>query len=123
MRASRQQVIVSLTSFPSALPYAAQAFRSVPRDSLLSDKIVLYLDTPLFPRRHLAGRNRGTQDRIPFFEVRFNPAEIRSYKKQVPALRDFPDEVIVTIDDDIDCQTFNRILEHYPHIKDKLAWK
>ncbi len=37
----------------------------------------------------------------PVFEGRFDPAEIRSYKKLIPALRDFPDDVIVTVDDDI----------------------
>lgn len=123
MRASRQQVIVSLTSFPSALPYAAQAIRSVLRDSLLSDKIVLYLDTPLFPGGTLPAEIEELRTEPPFFEVRFNPAEIRSYGKLIPALRDFPDEIIVTIDDDINRQTFNRILKHYPHFKNKLAWK
>ena len=43
------QVIVSLTSFPQAIPYAVQAIRSILTGSLLPDKIVLYLDTQKFP--------------------------------------------------------------------------
>ena len=44
-----EKIIVSLTSFPAAIPYAVQAIRSVLRGSLLPDKVVLYLDTQKFP--------------------------------------------------------------------------
>ena len=44
-----ERIIVSLTSFPAAIPYAVQAIRSVLRGSLLPDKVVLYLDTQKFP--------------------------------------------------------------------------
>ena len=40
---SKQQVIVSLTSFPAAIPYAAQAIQSILNGSVLPDKVVLYL--------------------------------------------------------------------------------
>ena len=43
------QVIVSLTSFPAAIPYAVEAIRSVLKGSVLPDKVVLYLDTQKFP--------------------------------------------------------------------------
>ena len=43
------QVIVSLTSFPAAIPYAVEAIRSVLNGSVLPDKVVLYLDTQKFP--------------------------------------------------------------------------
>ena len=39
----KQQVIVSLTSFPAAIPYAAQAVQSILNGSVLPDKVVLYL--------------------------------------------------------------------------------
>ena len=97
----RQQIIVSLTSFPAALPYAAQAIRSILQGSLQPDKIVLYLDTLKFPDGVLPAEIEALKVECPFFEVRFDPAEIRSYKKLIPALRDFPEDVIVTIDDDI----------------------
>ena len=40
-----KKVIVSLTSFPEAIPYAIKAIRSILEGSLLPDKVVLYLDT------------------------------------------------------------------------------
>ncbi len=37
----------------------------------------------------------------PIFEIRNYDNEIRSYRKLIPALKDFPDAVIVTVDDDV----------------------
>lgn len=95
------RIIVSLTSFPAAIPYAVEAIRSVLNGSLLPDKIVLYLDTQKFPGEVLPPELEKLKAESPILEVRFDPAEIRSYKKLLPALRDFPNDVIVTIDDDI----------------------
>ena len=97
----KQRIIVSLTSFPAAIPYAIQAIRSVLNGTLKPDKIVLYLDTKKFPNGKIPNELEDLKKENPNFEVRFDPAEIRSYKKLIPALRDFPDDVIVTIDDDI----------------------
>ncbi len=101
MMDDKQKIIVSLTSFPAAIPYAVQAIRSVLAGSLLPNKIVLYLDTQKFPGGVLPPELEALKAESKIFEVRFDPAEIRSYKKLIPALRDFPEDVIVTIDDDI----------------------
>ncbi|MBE6288523.1 MAG: glycosyltransferase [Mediterranea massiliensis] len=108
----QEKIIVSLTSFPEAIPYAVQAIRSVLRGSLLPEKVVLYLDTPKFPDGKLPSELETLKAESSIFEVRFDDAEIRSYKKLIPALRDFPDDVIVTIDDDI-C--------YYPDMLEKLV--
>ena len=97
----KPRIIVSLTSFPAAIPYAVEAIRHILKGSLLPDKIVLYLDTQKFPGGVLPPELETLKAESPIFEVRFDPAEIRSYKKLIPALRDFPEDVIVTIDDDI----------------------
>ena len=98
---SEKRIIVSLTSFPAAIPYAVQAIRSILQGSLLPDKIVLYLDTQKFPDGKLPAELETLKAECSIFEVRFDPAEIRSYKKLIPALKDFPNDIIVTIDDDI----------------------
>ena len=45
----KKQIIVSLTSFPVALPFAARSIRSILEGSVLPDKIVLYLTAQQFP--------------------------------------------------------------------------
>lgn len=98
---SHPQIIVSLTSFPAAIPYAVQAIRSILKGTLHPDKVVLYLDTQKFPDGILPLELEALKTESAIFEVRFDDDEIRSYKKLLPALRDFPEDVIITIDDDI----------------------
>lgn len=96
-----QKIIISLTSFPAAIPYTVLAIRSILNGSLQPDKVVLYLDTQQFPNGVLPLELENLRTETPILEVRFDTAEIRSYKKLIPALRDFPEDIIVTIDDDI----------------------
>jgi hypothetical protein len=96
----QEQVIISLTSFPEAIPFAVQAIKSVLNGSVLPDKVVLYLTASQFPEGKLpSALTELTQNNL--FEVRFYAENIRSYTKLIPALKDFPDHIIVTIDDDI----------------------
>lgn len=97
-----EKIIVSLTSFPEAIPYAIQSIRSILNGSVLPDKIILYLDTEKYPQGILPKELEELKANSPIFEIRFDEAPIRSYKKLIPALRDFPNDTIVTIDDDID---------------------
>ena len=118
----QKQVIVSLTSFPQAIPYAVQAIRSILTGSLLPDKIVLYLDTPKFPEGILPQELEALKAECPIFEVRFDEAEIRSYKKLIPALRDFPNDIIVTIDDDIQYHPdmLSRLIQIHKQVPDAI---
>jgi hypothetical protein len=95
------RIIVSLTSFPAAITYAAEAIRSILAGSMLPNKVVLYLDTPHFPDGILPPEIEAIKSESSIFEVRFTSSDIRSYKKLIPALQDFPDDVIITVDDDI----------------------
>ena len=118
----QKQVIVSLTSFPQAIPYAVQAIRSILTGSLLPDKIVLYLDTQKFPEGILPQELEALKAECPIFEVRFDEAEIRSYKKLIPALRDFPNDIIVTIDDDIQYHPdmLSRLIQIHKQVPDAI---
>ena len=96
----KQQVIVSLTSFPAAIPFAVRAIKSVLDGSVLPDKIVLYLTASQFPDGKIPFE-LITLEENPIFEVKFYDEEIRSYTKLIPALKDFPDDIIITVDDDV----------------------
>lgn len=96
-----QQVIVSLTSFPAAIPYAAGAVQSILNGSVLPDKVVLYLTFAQFGEDGIPQELQKLANENPRFEIRDYPRDIRSYRKLIPALKDFPDAIIVTIDDDV----------------------
>ena len=98
---SKQQIIVSLTSFPAAIPYAAQAVQSILNGSVLPDKVILYLTFSQFGESGIPQELQKLANDNSRFEIRDYPRDIRSYRKLIPALRDFPDAIIVTIDDDV----------------------
>lgn len=96
-----QQVIVSLTSFPAAIPYAGKAVKSILDGSVLPNKVVLYLTFSQFGEDGIPQELLKLAEDNPRFEIRDYARDIRSYRKLIPALNDFPDAVIVTIDDDV----------------------
>lgn len=109
-----------MTSFPAAAPYAYEALKSLLHGSVLPEKVVLYLTLSQFedgvPKELLQ-----LEKDYSFFEIRDYPKDIRSYRKLIPVLHDFPDSVIVTVDDDViyDKDMLKRLLEL--HEKDPKA--
>jgi hypothetical protein len=97
----KKQVIVSLTSFPAAILYAVQAINSILNGTVLPDKVILYLTFSQFGESGIPMELQELVKNNPVFEIRNYDDDIRSYRKLVPALNDFPDAVIVTIDDDV----------------------
>lgn len=95
------EIIVSLTSFPAAISYAIQAIRSILNGSVLPDRLVLYLTYSQFGAEGVPQEILSLAEQDPVFEVRNYDTDIRSYRKLIPALQDFPEDVIVTIDDDV----------------------
>ena len=61
---------------------------------------VLYLATDEFPRREDDLPRELLALRSERFEIRWTK-NLRSYKKLIPALKDFPDDIIITFDDDL----------------------
>ena len=112
--ASQPQVVVSLTSFPAAIAYAEGAVRSLLRGSVLPDKLVLYVTLSQFAENEMPESLLQLEQENPIFEIRNYDRDIRSYRKLIPALLDFPEAIIVTVDDDV---------AYHPHmLRDLLAW-
>ena len=90
-----------MTSFPAAAEYAEKAVRTILNGNVLPDKMVLYLTFSQFGKEGVPASLLRLQEENPLFEIRNYDRDIRSYRKLVPALSDFPDDVIVTVDDDV----------------------
>lgn len=96
-----KRVIVSLTSFPARVKLIERCLCSLMNQEFKPNKIILWLAESQFPNKEndipkevLALREYG-------LEIRWVEKDIRSYKKLVPALKEFPDDIIVTADDDL----------------------
>ncbi len=91
--------IVSLTSYKKRIENISYSLYSLINQSKKPDMIVLWLSCDEFssekdvPKEILKLCDFG-------LKIKFTK-DIKSYKKLIPALRNFPDDVIVTADDDI----------------------
>lgn len=101
---SRERVIVSLTSYPARIGYVHEVVRSLFAQTVLPDRVVLYLSLDEFP-----DRERDLPDSLRAclgfdFEVRWINGNMKSHKKYLYAVRDFPEALVITVDDDIVCR-------------------
>jgi hypothetical protein len=90
------ELVVSLTSYPPRFCTLALTLRSLLRQTVRADRIILWIapaDMPHLPNNVLDLKNSG-------LEIRATD-DIQSYKKIIPALALFPDAFICTADDDI----------------------
>ena len=97
----QKNVIVSLTSFPAAITYAKDAIKSILAGYTLPDKVILYLTFSQFKDNKIPLELKALANNNPLFEIRNYNEDIRSYRKLIPALKDFPNDIIVTVDDDV----------------------
>lgn len=96
-----RRIIVSLTSYPARIAGIAQMLESIYSQTRKADKIVLWLVEEQFPNKDddLPDDLRKLQfyDKL---EVRWCD-DLKPHKKYFYALQEFTDDVVVTIDDDL----------------------
>lgn len=94
------KVTVSLTTYPRRIEMVKYAIFSIFLQSVKPDRIVLWLATEEFPD----GKKNLPQELLLFEEYGLTIkwcANLRSYKKLIPSLIEYPQDLIITVDDDI----------------------
>ena len=90
-------IIVSLTSYGERVKTVYLAIESIMEQTLKANRIVLWLDD--------SWKQRGLPISLQRLKKRgleiYHCNDIRSYKKLVPSLKKFPNDAIITIDDDL----------------------
>lgn len=94
------RLIVSLTSFPARIKTVSYTIESILLQEKKANMVVLWLAREQFP---------ALENELPKKLLRLCQYgliirwchDIRSYKKLIPSLKEFPDDIIVTADDDI----------------------
>ena len=93
-----RRIIVSLTSFPARFSTLDICIKSLFAQSLRPDKIVLYLgkdsDDIALPQQLLKLQQYG-------LEIKRGYADVRPHKKYLFAMQEYPDDIIITADDDL----------------------
>jgi len=90
-----RKIIVSLTSYSKRLPRTYWAIESIFQQSVKADRVILYLDEgEKIPEKLLNMQSRG-------LEIQVRPENIKVHKKYYYAIKENPDDIVITIDDDI----------------------
>lgn len=93
-----QALTVSLTTYGQRIHTVYLTIESILVQSLKADRIVLWLAEDEFTYEHLPETLKNQEKRG--LTIKFCK-DIRSYKKLIPGLNTYPNDLIVTIDDDI----------------------
>ncbi len=97
----RPRIIVSMTSYPARINTVHLAIRSLLAQKVLPDKIVLWLCKSDFPNRE-ADLPQSLRDVLWHdVEVRWVDDDLKPHKKYFWALQEFPDDYVITTDDDL----------------------
>lgn len=90
-------VIISLTTYGRRIHSVYLTIESLMQQTMKANKIVLWLDNSFQGKRLPESLNMLKKRGLEILYCK----DIRSYQKLVPALRQFPDDAIITVDDDI----------------------
>ncbi|MCV3500524.1 glycosyltransferase [Campylobacter lari] len=98
---NKNNIIISLTSYPARIDKLHHTLHSLILQNLKADRILLWLSEDEFinkekdlPKKILFLQRYGV-------EIRWCKKNIKSYKKIIYTLKEFPQAIIVTADDDI----------------------
>jgi glycosyltransferase involved in cell wall biosynthesis/tetratricopeptide (TPR) repeat protein len=99
--ASDRELIVSLTSFPPRMPTLAGCITSLKGQSKRPDRIILWLSEEEFPSRE-ADVPKGVLDLVDEqFVIKWVKEDLGPHKKYFTAMQEYPDAIIITVDDDV----------------------
>lgn len=95
-----ENIIVSFTSFPARIDYVYMTVESLLRQTALPGKIILWLSKEQFPTEEtIPERLKKLQNEV--FQIRYVEGDIRSHKKYYYSFQEFPEKIVITVDDDI----------------------
>ena len=104
------KVIVSLTTFPARIKIVYKTISTLMRQTVTPDEIILWLAKEQFPDKKLP----ENLTRLQQFGLTIKWCnDIRSYKKLIPTLKEYPNDIIITVDDDYyyDTKLVEKLLE------------
>ncbi len=97
----KPQVIVSLTSFPARMSHVSATVEPLLDQTVSPNRIILWL-----AKSEFASSSDCVPDELmdlekdTIFEIRWVEESLRPHNKYYWAMREFPDDIIITVDDD-----------------------
>lgn len=95
-----RKLIVSLASFPDRINTVHVTINTLLNQTVKPDKLILWLADNQFPNKEMDLPQDLLRLKDFGLEIRWCE-DLKSYKKLIPALKEFPEDIIVTADDDL----------------------
>lgn len=110
----KSKLIASLTSWPKRIETSHLSIKTILNQTVQPDLTVLWLAKSEFPNKESDLPKELTSLLSRKFEIRWTE-DIKSYKKLIPSLEAFPDDVVITFDDDLffDRRIIERLINGY----------
>lgn len=102
---NNNSIIISFTSYPARINNVWLVLECMFRQTILPDKIILYLSEEQYPTIDFVPPNIKRYI-CQLFEIRIIKGDYKSHKKYYYTQHDFPNKSIITIDDDIIYPTY-----------------
>lgn len=96
-----KKIIVSLTSFPERINEIHLTINSLLHQSLKPDEIILWLSEEEFINKEKDLPTSLTRLKKYGLTINFYSKNIKSYKKIIPTLKKYPNDIIILADDDL----------------------
>lgn len=108
---SDKEVIISLTTYGERYKYVYITIESLMQQTLKANRIILWLDYS-YKGKTILPVLKKQMDRG--LEIRYCK-DLGSYKKLIPCLKEFPDSIIITVDDDViyNARTIEKLVYAY----------
>ncbi len=97
----KDDVLISLTSFPARIKIVHKTIETLLNQTLKADKVILWLAESQFPNKEKDLPNKLLSLTKKGLSINWYHKDIRSYKKLIPTLIEYPNATIITSDDDI----------------------
>lgn len=95
------QLIVSFTSYPARIHAVPKVLESLYAQSMQPNKILFWLAEEQFPNREADLPQKLVDDAMEGkFELRWCDEDLGVHKKYYYVMQEFPDDIVVTVDDD-----------------------
>ena len=95
-----ERIVVSLTSFPGRINTVWIVLECMMRQTVMPDEVVLYLSKDQFKTKESVPESLWRRQNE-LFKIKLVENDYRSHKKYLYAFQEYPNDIVITIDDDI----------------------
>lgn len=95
-----EKIVLSLTTFPDRINTVQETIKTLLKQTYKPDAVILWLAEEQFPTKEAELPEDLLKLRDFGLTIKWCN-DIKSYKKLIPALKEYPNDIIITFDDDI----------------------